>query len=90
MGDNFIIQTNSSKFLGVTSDKHLNVGEHINNISLQISESVGVLYWLNSSLLPYILKMFNCLIYGIETWYGASRYIFNRVQVLQKKTARSV
>ena len=36
MVDNFIIQTNSSKFLGITIDKHFNFGEYINNISLKL------------------------------------------------------
>ena len=45
MGDNFIIKINSSKSLAVIIDKHLNFGEHqhINNISSEISKSVGEL-----------------------------------------------
>ena len=42
MSDNFIIQTNSSKFLRATIDKNLNFGEPINHISSKISKSKGV------------------------------------------------
>ena len=70
------VQTNSSKFLGITIDKNSNYWKHINNISSKISKKVGVLYRLNFSHPFDILKvLYNCLIlpyltYGIETWYG--------------------
>ena len=54
--DNFIIQTNSLKFLGITIDKHL--GEHINNISSKISPQYflkGALYNDTCLILLFLL-----------------------------------
>ena len=32
------------KFLGITIDKHLSWGQHINNVSSSIAKGIGILY----------------------------------------------
>ena len=94
--DSFIHSTNSTKFLGIIIDKNLIFRDHINYISSKISKSIGILYRLNYFLPPEILKLLhNSLVlpylsYGVVSWYGAPRYVSNRVQVLQKKAIRAI
>ena len=95
-GNSYIRKTDSTKFLGIVIDKNLTFKEHINNISSKVSKSIGILYKLNHSLPSDILKiLYNSLIlpylsYGIESWYGAPRYMTNKIFILQKKAIRAV
>ena len=96
LGESFIDEINCTKFLGLHIDRNLNFKKHIHHISTKISKSVGILYRLNSYLPSDILKLlYNSLIlpyltYGIESWYGAPRYMSGKVSVLQKKAIRNV
>ena len=81
MSDSLIIQTTDQSLL-VSLLINIQILENILTMFPQKkSKSVGVLYRLNSSLPPDILKiLYNGLIlpyitYGIETWYGAPRYM---------------
>ena len=71
--------------------RNLNFKNHINHISTNISKSAGILYRLNSYPPSNIVKLlYNVLFlpyvtYDIESWYGAPRYMSNKVNEVQKK-----
>ena len=96
IGSNEISRSEFIKFLGVHLDQHLKFDQHVAYLSQKISKSVGILYKLkffipNSAMItlyhaliqPYIL-------YAIESWFGCSSYLRNRIIILQKKSIRCV
>ena len=96
LGNDFISQTDSTKFLGIILDEHLNFRDHINFISAKLSKTNGILYSLNKFFPPEPLKnIYQALIvpritYGIEAWYGAPQFLSNRIEKLQKKSIRAI
>ena len=96
LGGEDIESVNNTKFLGLHLDKKLTFNAHVNHIISKISKSVGILYKLNSYFPEVILRqIYNSLIlpyitYSIESWFGAPRYLSDRVQVLQKKAVRAI
>ena len=95
-GENFISSTDSTKFLGIMIDNHLNFKSHVDMISLKISKIVGLLFRMNNILPKETLKSLYCalllpyILYGIEIWYGVKQYNNDRIFKLQKKAIRAV
>ena len=77
-------------FLGITINKHLNWTSHINNVSVKISKTIGILNTLKHVLPINILRtIYNSLIlchlnYGVLLW-GAQLNGNDKLHKLQKK-----
>src|SRR3984885_15630222 len=90
--DNVIIpQVNSTKFLGIFIDQHLNWSEHINYISIKIAKSIGIISRI-SSLIPsrvrlnlYYSLIYPYLSYGNLVWAANYKSRIQRIIVLQKR-----
>ena len=96
IGKGKIASTDNIKFLGVFIDRHLTFNNHINNLSVKISRSVGLLYKLNKYLpQTVLLKIYHSLIhpyfnYAMETWFNINNYSSNKLITLQKKSMRAI
>ena len=96
LGTETIAQTERTKFLGITLDSSLSFKMHINEISSKLSRSVGILYKLKSFLPEEILKnLYYSLVhpyinYNIESWFGASQYMIEKVRILQRQSLGAV
>ena len=95
-GDHALNQVESTKFLGILIDEHLNFKLHTEFILNKLSKSVGILYKLNS-FLPFhiLLTLYNTLIlpyfnYGIISWHNAPNYAIDRLKICQKKGIRAI
>lgn len=92
--DNEIECVRSVRFLGLVLDSNLRFEEHISNISIKVSRSVGILSKVNSFLPRSILVMlYYALVhpyymYAIEVWFNSPDYIKNRLIVLHKRALR--
>ena len=53
------------KFLGITIDKHLSWGQHINNVSSSIAKGIGILYktFLARAFSSYDIQCINFAVY---------------------------
>ena len=77
-------------------DNHLTFKNHISEISLKISRSLGLLYKLNKFFPQNILKIIYStlvhpyLTYGIEAWHGTFKNYTNKIFILQKKAIRAI
>ena len=82
-------------FLGITINKHLNWTSHINNVSVKISKTIGILNTLKHVLPINILRtIYNSLIlchlnYGVLLW-GAQLNDNDKLHKLQKKAVRII
>ena len=82
------------KYLGILIDEHLNWKEHISNISIKISRSVGIICKLSSCMKPNLLKsiyyalVYSHLVYGIHVWGSASATDLEKLLTLQKRAVR--
>ena len=56
IGNNTVNETSVTKFLGIHLDKKLNFVNHINEMSMKVAKSIGLLYKLNRFLPETILK----------------------------------
>ena len=96
IGNNTILQTDFTKFLGIYIDTHLTFKHHISEISKKMSKSLGLLFKLNKFLPNSILKiLYTTLIqpylsYGIEAWYGTTKNHTNKIFIIQKKAIRAI
>ena len=96
IGNNIIDEADFVKFLGIYIDNHLSFRNHINEISIKISKSVGLLHKLNKFLPPKILKIVYTsfihpyLSYGIEAWHGTFKNWTQKIFILQKKAIRAL
>lgn len=96
LGDGFIMETDSYKFLGIILDKKLNFKNHLVLLKSKISKTVGLLYKLNKFLPETILKsLYQTLVqpyltYGIEAWFSAPNCLTDKIFVLQKKSIRAI
>ena len=95
-GNETIIQTNSSKFLGINIDQNLNFKSHVSTIAPKLSRTVGILYRLNKFFPKNILKNLYCSLflanvnYGIVAWYSAPQSAISRIKIIQKKAIRAI
>ena len=82
------------KFLGITIDKHLSWGQHINNVSSSIARGIGILYKLKHFLPEHsLLMIYNALIlpyinYCNIIWGNCSMTKLDHIFLLQKKAVR--
>ena len=96
LGNNFIRQTDHTKFLGLYIDQNLNFKHHTNHIASKIARSIGILYRLSSYLPTNVLiSLYNSLIlpyltYSIESWFSAPNYLTKQIETLQKKSIRTI
>lgn len=95
-GDYSLNQVESTKFLGIHIDEHLNFKLHTEFLLNKLSKSVGILYKLNS-FLPFhiLLTLYNTLLlpyfnYGIISWHNAPHYAIERLTICQKKAVRAI
>ena len=95
-GDGFISQTSCIKFLGLLLDQNLNFSDHIMCMHSKLSRTVGLLYKLNKYIpIDTLRLLYNTLfqpylIYGIEAWCSAPKYLTDKIFVLQKKSIRAI
>ena len=81
-------------FLGVTLDKNLNWKPHMDNISIKLSQAVGILYKMIHYLPFYTLRtLYHSLImphlsYGILAW-GQCSFLADVIK-LQKRAVRII
>jgi len=96
IGDNFIGQTESVKFLGVYLDNNLNFKYHVMDISKKISRNLGIIYRIRDFVPEFVLRaLYYSLInpyilYALEVWFNAPDYLSDRIKILQKKAIRIV
>ena len=96
IGNNVILETSVTKFLGIHIDKNLTFKHHINEISIKLSKTIGLLFKLNKFLPHNILKIIYQSIfqpylnYGIEAWHATVKNHTNRIFILQKKAIRAI
>ena len=95
-GDNLLTQVDSTKFLGIYIDEHLNFKLHTEYILKKLSKSVGILFKLNS-FLPFhiLLTLYNTLVlpyfnYGILSYHNAPHYALDRLKICQKRAIRAI
>ena len=81
IGNNAIGEASDTKCLGIHLDERLNFKNHVAQVSLKVSKSIGHLYKLNRYLHETIFKtLYISLIhpylsYGIEAWHGTYKII---------------
>jgi len=91
-----LTQVKSSKFLGIYVDEQLTWNEHINNISIKIAKSIGVIFRIVYLLPSNIrLNLYYSLIYSYLSYCNiawASNYTsrLKRFSVLQRRAVRIV
>ena len=96
LGDGFICQTSSIKFLGLLLDQNLNFNDHIMTMHSKLSRTVGLFYKLNYYIpidtlhLLYHTLFQPYLIYAIEAWCSAPKYLTDKIFILQKKSIRAI
>ena len=96
LGPNSIQQTDSIKFLGVTLDSHLRFNCHIDHISRKLARSLGILYkvkyYFPSSVMInlYYSLIHPYILYALEVWFSAPKYLSNAISILQKRSIRCV
>ena len=75
---------------------NLSFKDHINEMCNKLSRSVGILYKLKAFFPEEVLKnLYYTLVhpylnYNIESWFGASEYMLEKVRVLQRKSLRAI
>ena len=91
-----LTQVKSSKFLGVYVDEHLTWNEHINNISIKLAKSIGVIsriaYLLPSNIRFNLYFSLICpyLSYCNIAWASNYTSRLKRLSVLQRRAVRIV
>ena len=84
------------KFLGIYLDSNLSWVNHVNNICLKLSKTIGVLYRISSYVPCNIMKtLYDSLIYSQISycnivWGNTYPTYLNRIYVLQKKALRII
>ena len=86
----------STKFLGVVIDCHLNLSKHINYIKTKVTKGIGVInrnkQFINKKTLRtlYFPFVYPYLYYCIEVWGNAQDCYRNTIVKLQKKAVRII
>lgn len=91
-----IERVTSVKFLGVTFNEHLSWTQHINNLRISLSKTIGMLNrfrnflprWFKCQL--YYALMYSRLCYCILVWGTTTKGNFDRICILQKKFVRFI
>lgn len=88
--------TDHVTFLGLILDEHLTWENHCNNVANKIARTCGVLNRVKKVLpLHSLLAIYHSLVqshysYGLEVWGASSAKSIKRINILQKKSIRSV
>ena len=96
LGTSQVLETASTKFLGVILDNRLSFKNHTNHILSKLSKSVGVLYKLSHYLPLNILKLlYQTMVhpyisYGIEAWYATYKNATHKLLITQKRAIRAI
>ena len=83
--DECIGDVQSSKFLGVVIDSHLNWSKHINYIKTKVSKGIGIINRIEQFINKETLRTFFNLcirIYTIVLKFGATRKIITGTRLL--------
>ena len=85
-----------TKYLGVTLDENLSFKDHISNLCVKVSKSIGIMYRISYYVQPCVIRnMYNALIYPLLTycilvWGGSADIHLNSLLILQKKIVRII
>ena len=85
-----------TKFLGVTIDDNMSWKQHVNNISVKISQTIGVLNRVKSDLPLHIrVQLYNTMIlthlsYCNIVWGDCANYLLLQLFRLQKRAIRII
>ena len=92
--DGVNIQVSMVKYLGVTFDSNLTWKNHVNELCLKLSKTVGIFsklrYYVNVDILImlYYLLIYPFLTYGIQVWGLTYPTYLKPVTTLQKRVVR--
>ena len=84
------------KYLGILIDHSLAWKNHIEQITLKISRSVGMIaklrHFVPRSILLHIYRslILPYISYGLTVWGLASKYLLNKILILQKRALRFI
>ena len=85
------------KYLGLIVDDRLSWKFHINELTKKLGRSIGVLYRLKKTGCPkkILLNVYFALVqsqlsYGLMAWGSASKYLIEKLSLLQKKAVRII
>ena len=91
-----LVRVSSIKFLGLSIDDKLNWKTHVHNICKIISRNVGIISKLKyffprkTLLILYFSLILPYLNYGIMAWGNASKYLLDKISVLQNKVIKII
>ena len=94
--DECIGEVQSTKFLGVVIDCHLNRSTHINYIKIKVSKGIGIINWIKQLINKetprtlYFLFVYPYLYYCIEVWGNAHDCCRDTIVKLQKTAVRII
>jgi len=95
-GGSVLTRVNKTKFLGVIIDENLSFKHHIELISNNISNNVGILHKLKYFIPKSILYCIYCslimpyLSYGILVWGNTHKIYLDKLLKLQKRAVRNI
>ena len=96
LGDNHINQVKYAKFLGIYLDEKLNWDEHVDYVRKKISSGAYAINSVKGTLSRknmtsvYYAMIHPFLSYGIMIWGNAFNYQLKRLEIIQKRTIRSI
>ena len=91
-----VVQVQSTRFLGVHINEHLNWINHIKQVENKISKTCGILTKLKHTLQkPVLLSIYNTLFlpylhYCAIIWAGSSLNKLDRILKIQKRAIRNI
>jgi hypothetical protein len=94
--DKIIKFCESGKFLGVTIDRRMSFGEHIEYVCSKVSKSIGIFYKLRESVPEHVLvKLYYSFVYPYLTycnviWGGTYDVHLTQLILIQKKIIRLI
>ena len=91
-----LTRVESTKFMGLFIDEHLNWNSHLMYVNKLISRNAGVIYKLKNIFPEKILQMLYSTIilpylnYGILAWGHSSRVFIDKIFLCQKRAIRNI
>ena len=92
-----LFESKKLKYLGLIVDDRLSWKFHINELTKKLGRSIGVLYRLKKTGCPkkILLNVYFALVqsqlsYGLMAWGSASKYLIEKLSLLQKKAVRII
>ena len=85
----------SIKFLGITLDKHLSFKDHIKQVGIKVSRSIGILKRINFLPINVLRLLYYSLIYShfnyaIIIWGNSASTYLRSLSILNKKAVRTI